>query len=313
MRSSFPAEFAAGFHPPEIACNKGLLSCDKKTTVVLLPGAIAFITGSICILFLGKHKSYIKEVTKCSASARHFLYSVMLTGVIFTVILYTNLIMGLYNFATILLSNKHYNGNLFWIDVIAGILSVLLLTVVIVIQFPFVFYYVWKHFTPKTSKPWMRAITCIGWCCVIILLKILSFYMFHVLLMLMISPVITVIYACQELSLILTMLMAFLTIFTSCHSPYCSIPKCAKALLAAILSLVVLIALWFIRRVSVSPMVPQPQGVNMPSVIFSFASSVILSLFVYFVKIFVQHRINGDMKVTNNEMQPLVKYSSAAE
>ena len=311
MRSSYPGEFIAKFNPLEINnnCNKGLLHCDSKGTVAFLPGAIAFITGFICVLFLGKHKSRIKEVTKYSASARHFLYSVMSTGFIFTVALYTNLIMGLYNFTTILLSDKHFNSNFFWIDVIAGITSVSLLTGAIVIQLPFVFYYVWKHFTPKTSKPWVRAITSIGWWCVIVLLKILSFYMFHVLLMLMISPVITVIYTCQELSLIITMLMALLTIFTSCHSPYCSIPKCAKVLLVAILCLVVLIALWFIRRVNVNPMVPQPQGVNMPSVIFSFASSVILSLFVYFVKIFVQHRIKGDMKVTNDEMQPLVKYS----
>ena len=47
-------------------------------------------------------------------------------------------------------------------------------------------------------------------------------------------------------------------------------------------------------------------GANVVGAIFSLASSTILSMFVYFVKMYVQQKIRGEMNLP--ELQPLVQY-----
>ena len=228
----------------------------------------------------------------------------MITSVLGALYTYTSLVMSVYSFSTFLFSDKHYNPELFQSDVAVGVSSVSMLTVTIVTQFPFVFYYFWKHFSSNARKPLIRVVMCIGWCWVVVFVKILSFYTFHLLVFLMVNPVFSVIYTCLTLSIILTGMMIFLSIFTCCRPPYCSIVKCIKLSLAVSFSLIASMASYFIALLNRSPI--DTHGVNMTTIIFSLASSVILSTFVYFVKMNIQQKIRGEMNLL--ELQPLVQY-----
>ena len=274
--------------------------------MILLPAAIVFTIGPLTLLLLNKHKSYLKGVTKHSTFANHFLYSVMITSVLGALYMYTSLVLGVYSFSKFLYSDKHYNPEFFQSDVVVGVSSVSMLTVVILTQFPFIFYYFWKHFFSNTTKPLIRVVTCVGWCWVVVFVKIMSFYTFHLLVLLMVSPVISVIYTCLTLSLILTVMMILLSIFTCCQRPYCSIAKCSKLSLAVIWSLTADMLLYLLREMYVILEAPNTHGVNVVGIIFSFASSTILSTFVYFVKMYIQQKIRGEINLP--ELQPLVQY-----
>ena len=221
-------------HKDQEFCNDWFRNCWNKYVTIVLPAAIVFTIGPLTLLLLNKHKSYLKGVTKHSRFANHFLYSVMITSVLGALYMYTSLVMGVYSFSKFLHSDKHYNSELFRSDVVIGISSVSMVTIAIVTQFPFVFCYFWKHFSSNTTKPLIRVVTCVGWCWVVVFVKILSFHTFHLLVLLMVSLVISVIYTCLTLSLILTVMMILLSIFTCCQRPYCSITKCSKLSLAVI-------------------------------------------------------------------------------
>ena len=223
--------FVSGIWKDQGFCNDWFRNCWKKYIMILLPAAILFTIGPLTLLLLNKHKSYLKAVTKHSRFANHFLYSVMMTSVLGALCMYTSLVLGVHGFSKILFSDKHYNPELFQSDVVVGVSSVSMLAVAIVTQFPFVFYYFWKHFSSNTTKPLIRVVTCVGWCWVVVFVKILSFYTIHLLILLMVNPVISVIETCLTLSFLLTVMMILLSIFTCCQPPYCSIAKCSKLLL----------------------------------------------------------------------------------
>ena len=280
---------------------------EKEYGMMLLPSTIAFTIGSLTLLLLNKHKSYLKGVTKHSTFARHFLYSIMTTSTMGALYMYTGLVTHVYIFSRILSSDKHFNPDFFQKDVVVGVSSVSMLTVTIVTQFPFEFYYFLKHFPSDTTKPWIRVVRCVGWCWVIVFVKILSFNAFYLLVMMMVNPVFPVIQTCLTLSIILTVMMILLSIFTCCRPPHCSIPKSIKFFVAISFSIIASMVLYFILRLSKHPVVPDTHGVNVASIAFSLASSAILSTFVYFVKTFVQQTIKGEMNVP--ELQPLVQHN----
>ena len=298
--------FVSGNHKHQEFCNDWFRNCWIKYIMILLPAAIVFTIGPLTLLLLNKHKSYLKGVTKHSTFANHSLYSVMITSVLGAPYMYTSLVLGVYSFSKFLYSDKHYNPEFFQSDGVVGVSSVSMLTVVIVTQFPFIFYYFWKHFSSNTTKPLIRVVRCVGWCWVVVFVKIMSFYTFHLLVLLMVSPVISVIYTCLTLSLILTVMMILLSIFTCCQRPYCSIAKCSKLSLAVIWSLTADMLLYLLREMYVILEAPNTHGVNVAGIIFSFASSTILSTFVYFVKMYIQQKIRGEMNLP--ELQPLVQY-----
>ena len=280
---------------------------ERERIMMLLPSTIAFTIGPLALLLLNKHKSHLKGVTKHSTFARHFLYSVMMTSAIGALYVYTCLVTRVYEFSIILFSDKHFNPDFFQKDVVVGVGSISLLTLIIVIQFPFEFYYFLKHFFSNTTKPWIRVVRCVGWCWVIVFVKIMSFNIFHLLVMMMVNPVFPVIQTCLNLSIILTLITILLSIFTCCRPPHCSIPKSIKLFLAISSSIIASTVLYFIVRLSKNPKVPDSHGVNLASIIFSLVSSAILSASVYFVKTFVQQTIKGEMNVP--ELQPLVQHS----
>jgi hypothetical protein len=49
-----------------------------------------------------------------------------------------------------------------------------------------------------------------------------------------------------------------------------------------------------IKSLTGDPMAPNTQGVNVASFMFSATASAILSVFVYFAKVFFQQKINGE-------------------
>ena len=275
--------------------------------MILLPAAIVFTIGPLTLLLLNKHKSYLKGVTKHSTFANHCLYSVMITSVLGALYMYTNQLVGVYSFSKFLFFDKHYNPELFQSDVVAGISSVSMLTAAIVTQFPFVFYYFWKHFSSNTTKPLIKVVTCVGWCWIVVFVQILSFFTFHLLIVLMVNPVTSVIHTCLTLSHILTLTMILLTISTCCQprASNCSIAKCSKLSLAVIWILTADMSLYLLAEMYDSLEAPNTHGVNVVGIIFSLASSTILSTFVYFVKMYVQQKIRGEMNLP--ELQPLVQ------
>ena len=279
---------------------------EKERSMILLQSTIVFTIGPLTLLLLNKHKSYLKGVTKHSTFARRFLYSIMTTSTMGALYMYTGLVTGVHHFSKIVLSVKHFNpADLFQKDIIVGVSSVSMLTVTIVTQFPFEFYYFLKYFPFDTTKPWIRVVRCVGWCWVIVFVKILSFNAFYLLVMMMVNPVFSVIQTCLNLSVILTVMIILLSIFTCCRPPHCSIPKSIKFFVAFSFSMIASMALYFIVLLSRHPVVPDTHGVNVASIVFSLASSAILSTFVYFVKTFVQQTIKGEMNVP--ELQPLIQ------
>ena len=116
----------------------------------------------------------------------------------------------------------------------------------------------------------------------------------------------SVIFTCLTLSLILTVMMILLSIFTCCQPPYCSITKYSKLSLAVIWSLTADMSLYLLTELYGSLEAPNTHGVNVVGAIFSFASSAILSTFIYFMKMYVQQKIRGEM--ISPELQPLVQY-----
>ena len=287
-------------------CHDWFGNCGTKYVMILLPAAIVFTIGPLTLLLLNKHKSYLKGVTEHSTFAKHFMYYVMMTSVLGALYMYTGLVTGVYTFSKFLYSDKHYNPELFHSDVVVGVSSVSMVTIAIVTQFPFVFYYFWKHFSSNATKPLIKVVTCIGCCWVVVFVKILSFYTFHALVLLIINPVMSVIQTCLVLSLILTIIMILLSIFTCCRTPHCSIAKCSKLSLAVIWSLTADMLVFLLREMYDyrSLEAPHTHGVNLVGVIFSLASSTILSTFVYSVKKYVQQKIRGEMN--EPELQPLV-------
>ena len=296
--------FVPGNHKHGGVCNDWFRNCWKKYIMILLPAAIVFTSAPLTLLLVNKHKSYLKGVAKHSTFARHFMYSAMITSVLEALYMYTGLVMGIYSFSKFLYSDKHYNPELFHSDVVVGVSSISMVTIAIVTQFSFVFYYFWKHFSSNAIKPLIRVMTCVGWCWVVVFVEILSFYTFHLMVFVMVNPVVSVIQTCLVLSLILTIIMILLSIFTCCRPPYCSIVKCSKLSLAVIWSLTADMLLYLLTEMYGSLEAPNTHGVNVVGVIFSLASSTILSTFVYFVKIYVQRKIRGEMN--KPELQPLV-------
>ena len=280
---------------------------EKEYGMMLLPSTIVLTIGPLTLLLLNKHKSYLKGVTKHSTFARHFLYSIMITSTMGALYMYTCLVTGVYHFSKIAFSDKHFNPDLFQKDVVVGVSSVSMLTVAIATQFPFEFYYFMKHFPSDTTKPWIRVVRCVGWCWVIAFVKILSFNAFYLLVMMMANPEFPVIQFCLTLSIILTVMMILLSIFTCCRPPHCSIPKSIKFFVAFSVSIIASMALYVIVRINKHLMVPDTHGVNLASILFSLGSSAILSTFVYFVKTFVQQTIKGEMNVP--ELQPLIQHN----
>ena len=276
-------------------CHVWFRDCRKKYVMILLPAAIVFTIGPLTLLLLNKHKSYLKGVTEHSTFARHFMYSVMITSVLGALYMYTSLVTGVYSFSKFLYSDKHYNPELFHSDVVVGVSSVSMVTIVIVTQFPFVFYSFWKHFSSNATKPLIKVVTCIGCCWVVVFVKILSFYSFHLLVFLMVNPMLSVIQTCLVLSLNLTIIMILLSYFTCCRPPYCSIVKCSKPSLAVIWSLTSDMLLYLLTEMYGSSEAPNTHGVNVVGIIFSLASSTILSMFIYFLKMYVEQKIRGEM------------------
>ena len=297
--------FVSGNHKGQGFCNDWFRNCWKKYIMILLPAGIVFTIGPLTLLLLNKHKSYLKGVTKHSRFANHFLYSVMITSVLGALCMYTSLVMGVYSFSKFLFSDKHYNPELFQSDVVVGVSSVSMVTIAIVTQFPFVFYYFWKHFSSNTTKPLIKVVTCVGWCWVVVFVQILSFFTFHLLILLTVNPVTSVIHTCLTLSIILTLTMILLTISTCCQRPYCSITKCSKLSLAVIWILTADMSLYLLTEMYDSEEAPNTHGVNVVGIIFSLASSTILSTFVYLAKMYVQQKIRGEMNLP--ELQPLVQ------
>ena len=298
--------FISGNHKDQGFCNDWFRNCSKKYVIIVLPAAIVFTIGPLTLLLLNKHKSYLKGVTKHSRFAKHFLYSVMITSVVGALYIYTNQVVAVYSFSKFLYFDKHYNPELFQSDVVVGVSSVSMVTIAILTQFPFVFYYFWKHFSSNTTKPLIRVATCVGWCWIVVFVKIMTFYTFHLLVLLMVSPVISVIYTCLALSLILTVMMILLSVFSCCQRPYCSITKCSKLSLAVIWSLTADMLLYLLTELYGSLEAHNTHGANVVGAIFSLASSTILSMFVYFVKLYVQQKIRGEMNLP--ELQPLIQY-----
>ena len=122
----------------------------------------------------------------------------------------------------------------------------------------------------------------------------------------MVNPVITVIQTYLTLSLILTVMMIILFIFTCCQPPNCSIAKCSKLSLVVIWSLTADMSLYLLAEMYGSLEAPNTHGVNVVGAIFSLASLTILSTFIYFMKMYVQQTIRGEMNLP--ELQPLVQY-----
>ena len=222
---------------------------EKEYGMFLLPSTIAFTIGPLTLLLLNKHKSYLKGVTKHSTFARHFLCSIMITSTMGALCMYTCLVTGVYRFSKIAFSDKHFNPDLFQKDVVVGVSSVSMLTVTIATQFPFEFYYFLKHFPSDSTKPWIRVVRCVGWCWVIAFVKILSFNAFYLLVMMMVNPVFPVIQTCLTLSIILTVMMILLSIFTCCRPPHCSIPKSIKFFVAFSVSIIASMVLYVIVRI----------------------------------------------------------------
>ena len=291
-------------HKDQEFCNDWFRNCWKKYIMILLPAAIVFTSAPLTLLLVNRHKSYLKGFAKHSTFARHFMYSTMMTSVLGALYMYTGLVMGVYTFSNFLYSDKHYNPEFFHRDVVVGVSSVSMVTIAIVTQFPFVFYYFWKHFSSNATKPLIKVVTCVGWCWVVVFVEILSFYTFHLLVFLMVNPVVSVIETCLVLSLILTIIIILLSIFTCCRQPHCSIAKCSKLSLAVFWSLTADMLLYLLKEIYDSLEAPNTHGVNVVGVIFSLASSTILSTFVYFVKKYVQQKIKGEMN--KPELQPLI-------
>ena len=298
--------FVSGNYKNHVFCNDWFRNCGKKYVMIVLPAAIVFMIGPITLQLVNKRKSYLNGVTEHSTFARHFMYSVMMTSVLGALYMYTSLVTGVYSFSNILYSDKHYNPELFRSDVVVGVSSVSMVTIAIVTQFPFVFHYFWKHFSSNATNQLIKVVTCVGWCWVVVFVEILSFYAFHLLVILIINPVISVIQTCLTLSLILTIIMILLSIFTCSRQPHCSIAKCSKFSLAVFWCLTADMLLYFLKDMYGSLEAPNTHGVNVVGVIFSFASSTILSNFVYFVKKYVQQKIRGEMNLS--ELQPLIQY-----
>jgi hypothetical protein len=63
-----------------------------------------------------------------------------------------------------------------------------------------------------------RIVTSAGWCCVVVMLQILSFYAFHAVFLCVVSPVATVVRACYIMSLILSFIMVLSILFSLCMS-----------------------------------------------------------------------------------------------
>jgi hypothetical protein len=64
-----------------------------------------------------------------------------------------------------------------------------------------------------------RIVTSAGWCCVVVMLQVLSFYAFHATFLCVVSPVATVARACYIMSLILSFIMVLSILFSLCQPP----------------------------------------------------------------------------------------------
>ena len=69
-----------------------------------------------------------------------------------------------------------------------------------------------------------------------------------------------------------------------------------KFLLVILFAGIVNLSLSCITFLTGHPMAPSTQGVNVASLTFSAAASAILSVFVYFTKVFFQQKINRETK-----------------
>ena len=290
------SKFSAHFHPvdPDLSCRGH--HCGSKYTIVILPTATVFVLGPLVIMFITKHKRYIQDVTRQSTFARQLLYSLMITCLIFSLYLLSSLAVSIYRFREALYSSQQFYPDYFQSDVVASIWSVSLLTSTILVQLPFLFYYFWSRFSPKACNLLRRIVTSAGWCCVVVMLQILSFYAFHAVFLCVVSPVATIAHTCYIMSHILLFIMLLSILFSLGQPPYCSFKKFMKILSVLLFASIVDLSLSCITFLTGDPMAPNTQGVNVASLTFSAAASAILSVFVYFAKVFFQQKINRETK-----------------
>ena len=282
-------------------------SCYIKFLISFLLTSVVLVSGPLTTVLLSRHIRRIQDVSKQSSFAQHLLYSLMMTSLIFSLYLYVSLIMSLsiYNFSAILYSRQEFYPNYFWSDVVAGICSVAFLSATIFVLFPILFCYFCSLSTFKKSKPLKRAVTSTGWSCMIVLAMILSFYGFHALIFIIVSPVATLVRTCMIISGILSSVLAFSILFMCCQPPYCSILKAIRIFLIVMIILIVNCSFLCLEVLRGSAMAPNSLGVNTDSIVFSAASSAIFSVFVYFLKVIVHQKISRELKVP--EMENLTK------